>query len=327
MKIWIIAEANHGRLSPVTYELIGRAQMLGAEHTLGALVISPKLDDFELAGLIDCGVDTVLTYEADFFKDFNPVSYTRCILVLNEEFHPDVILGSATTAGRTLLPYAAMKLNTGLTADCTLLAVDPANGKLLQTRPAIGGNIMATIKTPDTLPQMATIRPHSNAPCQRNHSRHGGILRRTAPAGWQDTTQRVLDFIPDNSTFDLSSAETIVVVGRGIKKAETLNMIREFADLIGAALGASREVIDRGWLPYHCQIGLSGKTVTPKLYIGLGVSGAIQHLAGMQTSEKIIAVNTDPEAQIFSIADVGIVGNLNDVVPQLIQQYKKQGSL
>ena len=221
------------------------------------------------------------------------------------------------------MPYVAAKADAGLTADCTVLDIEPETGNLLQTRPAIGGNILATIKTPCHRPQMATVRPRSTKPAPRQPGRKGRIIRRPAPSELLGSRMRRVDFIPSTDQHGLQDADIVVAVGRGIKKGENVKLVAPLVQALGAALGASRDAVDRGWLSYPHQIGLSGKTVTPKLYLGLGVSGSIQHLAGMQTSETIVAVNSDPDAQIFRVADFGIVGDLFDVVPVLVERIKK----
>ncbi|MCY2924889.1 MAG: electron transfer flavoprotein subunit alpha/FixB family protein, partial [Planctomycetota bacterium] len=198
----------------------------------------------------------------------------------------------------------------------------PASGGLLQTRPAIGGNIMATIRTSEHRPQMATVRPHSMRPAERSPGRTGQIVRVAPPGDLPAGGMRRVGFIANEETHPLTDADAVVAVGRGIKKADNIPLAQMLADALDAALGASRDVVDRGWLSYPHQIGLSGKTVTPRLYVGLGVSGSIQHLAGMQTAETIIAVNSDPDAQIFHVADVGIVGSLFDVVPVLVKKIR-----
>ncbi|MBR4221452.1 MAG: electron transfer flavoprotein subunit alpha/FixB family protein, partial [Victivallales bacterium] len=189
------------------------------------------------------------------------------------------------------------------------------------------GNIMAPIKTPNHRPQMATVRPRSTPPAKPVVGRRGTIHRLTPPPEWNTSHATLISATPVDESQELSAATKVVVVGRGIKKPENLPMARELANLLGAALGATREVVDRGWLPYSCQIGLSGRTVTPELYVGLGVSGAIQHLAGMQTAKRIVAVNTDSEAQLFSLADLAIVGSIMDVVPALNAKLRKGGTL
>ena len=326
MKVCIIAEAYNHRLLPISFELLTRALAL-APGDVGALVVSDGLPDAELERLVAAGADTVLSYEADFLARFRPEPYCEALMAAVKQYSPEIIIGGATTSGRTWLPYAAMRLQTGLTADCTELAIDSESGLLLQTRPAIGGNIMATIKTPKHRPQMATIRPHSTPPAPELSGRKGEIRRFAAPSEWGRSALSLVSSTPIDERQELSSARRIVAVGRGIRKPENLPMVKELASLLGAAVGATREVVDRGWLPYSCQIGLSGRTVTPDLYVGLGVSGAIQHLAGMQTAKRIVAVNTDSEAQIFSLADLAIVGSLHDVVPKLIEKIRNGGEI
>jgi electron transfer flavoprotein alpha subunit len=209
------------------------------------------------------------------------------------------------------MPYVAVKAHAGLTADCTGLDIEEETNNLLQTRPAIGGNIMATIKTPKFRPQMS-----------RQRNRKGKILRLVPSKESLNSRIARMDFIANEEEQSLGEADIVVVVGRGIKKAENIPLVRRLADSLGAALGASRDVIDRGWLSYPHQVGLSGQTISPKLYIGIGVSGAIQHLAGMQTSESIVAINSDPDAPIFRVADFGIVGDLFEAVPVLTKQIK-----
>lgn len=327
MKICITAEAYEHKLLPISFELLTRALKLAPNGGIGALVLSTGLEDRELEKLIACGADEVVSYEAPWLQPFRPEPYCQALTKTVKDFGPEIILGGATSTGRTWLPYSAMRMQTGLTADCTELSIEEGTGLLLQTRPAIGGNIMATIKTPNHRPQMATVRPRSTRPAQPIAGRTGVIHRFTPPAEWQASHSTLISATPVDESQELSCAERVVVVGRGIKKPENLPMVKELASLLGAALGATREVVDRGWLPYSCQIGLSGRTVTPDLYVGVGVSGAIQHLAGMQTSKRIVAINLDAEAQIFSLADLGIVGNLLDVVPALNAQLRAGGKL
>lgn len=221
------------------------------------------------------------------------------------------------------MPVVAVKAGAGLTADCTVLDIEEGTGNLLQTRPAIGGNIMATIKTPEHRPQMATVRPRSTQPATRQAGRKGQVVRLKAPKELLASRIRRAGFVPNPEEHGLADADLVVAVGRGIKKAENLPLVQKLAGVLGAALGATRDVVDRGWLSYPHQIGLSGKTVTPKLYVGVGASGSIQHLAGMQTAETIVAINIDPEAQIFRVADFGIVGNLFNVLPVLTEKLSK----
>jgi len=316
--IWILAEQREGRIQDISLELLTRGQELQAQRgcRLNAMVFGAEISDDELQRLIDCGADRVVFVRAAELDFFRVEPHAQCMLELIEEFRPEVILAGATSTGRTLMPYVAVKTHSGLTADCTLLEYERGSGNLLQTRPAIGGNIMATIRTPEHRPQMATVRPKSARRAEAVKGRTGEITIRS-PLGKLKSRIERIRIIPADEDISLQDAERVVVVGRGIRKAENLPLIRAFADEISAALGATREVVDRGWLPYSHQVGLSGKTITPKLYIAVGVSGAIQHLAGIQTAENIIAVNSDPEAQIFKVADLGIVGDLFEVIPEL----------
>ncbi|QSH40822.1 electron transfer flavoprotein subunit alpha/FixB family protein [Lentisphaerota bacterium ZTH] len=323
--IWIVAEQHQGKVAGISFELLTRGLALAAKsgQKLCAMLFGHNIEESGLQELIDRGADMVAVIDAPELKNFLVEPYSQCMLEILRKYEPQIVLAGATSSGRTVLPYVAMTAHTGLTADCTELDIEPESGLLLQTRPAIGGNIMATIKCPDFRPQMATIRPRSTPQAPRLAGRAGTIERLPLPEKAKFSRVRFDRFIPEEEEFNLQDAERIVVVGRGIKKAENLPLIRELADALGAAVGATREVIDRGWLSYPHQIGLSGKTVTPKFYFAVGVSGAIQHLAGMQTSETIVAVNSDPEAQIFQVADFGIVGNLFEVLPPLIEKIKR----
>jgi electron transfer flavoprotein alpha subunit len=204
-----------------------------------------------------------------------------------------------------------------------VLDIEPETGNLLQTRPAIGGNILATIKTPRHRPQMATVRPRSTRPAPRQARRKGEVVRLAAPAALLASRIRRTGFLPHEDIHSLQDADVVVTVGRGVKKGENIKLVWPLVEALDASLGATRDVVDRGWLSYPHQVGLSGKTVTPKLYVALGVSGSIQHLAGMQTAETIVAVNSDADAQIFRVADFGIVGDLFDVVPVLVKRLQE----
>ena len=317
--IWILAEQHAGKIQRISFELLTRGLKLKEKRNceLSAVIFGENLADEELQSLLDCGADKVIVMKSPLFAHFLVEPWATAMYSLIKEERPEIIIAGATSTGRTLMPYVAMKVRCGLTADCTELDIEPDTNNLLQTRPAIGGNIMATIKTPDLRPQIATIRPHSTKPAIPARSGKGEIIRKSADANLSPGSIKRTGFIPNEEELSIQDADCVVVIGRGIKKAENIQLIRDFANSLNAALGASREVIDRGWLTYSHQIGLSGKTISPKLYIGIGVSGAIQHLAGMQTAEKIVAINTDPDAQIFKVADFGIVGDLFEVIPSL----------
>ncbi len=323
--VWILAEQSGGRVQRISHELLTRGRELaekrGAE--LVAIIFGRKISDDDLQELIERGADSVLATEAAQLEHFLLEPYAACMQKLIEDRKPEIVIAGATTTGRTLMPYVAVRVNAGLTADCTVLDIEPETGNLLQTRPAIGGNILATIKTPRHRPQMATVRPRSTPPAERNTTRTGRIERLKPPAELLESRIKRVDFVAAEAEHGIQTADLVVAVGRGIKKAENIPLAQSLADSLSAALGATRDVVDRGWLSYPHQIGLSGKTITPKLYLGIGASGSIQHLAGMQTSETIIAINSDPDAQIFRVADFGIVADLFEVVPALTKKIRE----
>ena len=318
--VWILAEQSAGRVQRISNELLTRGRDLADKRktSLTAVIFGKDVDGGDLQDLIDRGADGVIAMESPELEHFLVEPYARCMLKLIADHRPEIVIAGATSTGRTLMPYVAVAANAGLTADCTGLDIEEGTGNLLQTRPAIGGNIMATIKTPNHRPQMATVRPHSTRPAPPRPGRKGRIIRLEAPAELPASRVRRVGFIPNTEKHGLAEAQRVVAVGRGIKKAENLKIVAPLVEALDAALGASRDVVDRGWLSYPHQIGLSGKTITPKLYVGVGVSGSIQHLAGMQTSETIVAINNDGDAQIFRVADFGIVGDLFEVVPALV---------
>ncbi|OQY17115.1 MAG: electron transfer flavoprotein subunit alpha [Desulfobacteraceae bacterium 4572_35.1] len=323
--VWILAEQSDGQVQRISYELLTRGRDLADKRStdLTAMIFGSDINAEDLQELIDCGADRVITMEAAALRHFLVEPYAACMLKIIEDYRPEIIIAGATSTGRTLMPYVAIKAHAGLTADCTVLDIEEDTGNLLQTRPAIGGNILATIKTPQHRPQMATVRPRSTKPAIKQDSRVGEIIRLKAPAECLASRINRVDFIPDESEHGLQEADVVVAVGRGIKKGENLSLTEPLCGSLEAALGATRDVVDRDWLSYPHQIGLSGKTVNPKLYLAFGISGTIQHLAGMQTSETIVAVNTDPDAQIFNVADFGIVGDLFEVLPVLTERINK----
>ncbi len=323
--VWIVGEQSEGRVQRISHELLTRGRELAdkRETDLTAVVLGNDIDADDLQGLIDRGADRVLTMEAPELEHFLVEPYTACMMQLIERHRPEIIIAGATSTGRTLMPYLAIRADAGLTADCTVLDIEPETGNLLQTRPAIGGNILATIKTPEYRPQMATVRPRSTRPAEPQPGRGGEIDRQTAPKELLGSRVRRVDFVPDESEHGLAEADVVVSVGRGIKKGENVTVVEPLAESLDAALGASRDAVDRGWMSYPHQVGLSGQTVSPKLYVAVGVSGSIQHLAGMQTAETIVAINNDPEAQIFRVADFGIVGDLFEIVPAIAEKLRE----
>lgn len=320
----VIGEQRGGELHPVTYELLARgrvlADKLGVE--VSCTLLGHEVERFA-EGIIQRGADTVYVADTAVLRHFLPRPYSAVLTGLIREAKPEIVLAAATTQGRTIMPLIAARLDTGLTADCTGLDIDPEDRLLLQTRPAIGGNVMATIKTPTARPQMATVRPKSAKPLPPDPTREGKVILTDYCEGALETCEKLVEFVKDTTQdVNVQDADIIVCGGKGLKTRDNFSMIEELASLMGAAIGATRDVVDLGWMGYPHQIGLSGKTVSPKLYIAVGLSGSVQHLAGMQTSETIVAINKDPDAQIFKVADFGIVGDLFDIVPELIAKLK-----
>ncbi|MGQ9556947.1 MAG: electron transfer flavoprotein subunit alpha/FixB family protein [Desulfurispora sp.] len=322
--VFVLGEQKDGQIRSVTYELLNRGRTLA--DRLGTFLACVILGDEvrNLSELLYRGADKVFYIKHPSLANFLPGTYTNALVQLFLEEKPDIVVAAASTTGRTVMPLVAAKLLTGLTADCTVLDIDPQEKILLQTRPAIGGNIMATIKTPCTRPQMATVRPKSCPPAARDESRTGEIIEKCYADAIFNTPERFVQFIRDLSReVDIQEADIIVAGGKGLKNREGFKLVEELAAVLGAGVGATRDAVELGWISYPHQIGLSGKTVAPRLYIAVGISGKIQHLAGMQTSEIIVAINKDPEAQIFKVADIGIVADAFDVLPALIRELKK----
>lgn len=322
--VWILAEERDGHLQSIGHELLTRGRDLADKRgvELSALLVGGPVDEADLEELIARGADRVIACEHPALAAFLVEPFCRIMQAMIAKYRPEIIIAGATSLGRTLMPYVAVKARAGLTADCTVLDIEPETGNLLQTRPAIGGNILATIKTPDARPQMATVRPKSTRPAPKQAGRTGEIIRETVEDSLLASATTMVERVKSDDEVNVSEAARVVAGGRGFKTAEKFQAVYELAEVLQAAVGASRDAVDRAWITYPHQVGLSGKTVTPDLYLALGISGAIQHLAGMQTAETIIAVNNDPDAQIFSVADYGIVGDLNEVLPVLTEKLK-----
>jgi len=327
--VWTIAEAANGKLKSVSYELLARGRSLAdaCGEQLVSVLMGANVSEAELTTLIQHGADLVISVQDPDLEAFIVETYSNVLIDLVQQMKPNIILAGATNNGRTLMPHVAMRLHTGLTADCTDLQIDLTTGDLLQTRPAIGGNILATIKTPKHRPQMATVRPRSTQPLPADPSRAGRIQQISLKPELVDKRVKLLSFEAEAADeSNLQDSDVIVSGGRGMKKGDNFQLLHDLASLLGGKVGASRDAVDRGWARYPQQVGLSGKTVLPKLYIALGISGAIQHLAGMKTAETIVAVNTDPNAAIFQVADFGIVGDAFQVLPELISRLEERKS-
>ena len=324
--VWTIAEENHGKIREVSYELLTRGKKLAKKLgvKLASVLIGSGISDDELHQLIYRGADKVYVIDSPQLKYFIVENYSNVLVDIINKYRPEIIIAGASTSGRTLMPHVAVRTGAGLTADCTGLDIEEKTNNLLQTRPAIGGNILATIKTPDSRPQMATVRVKSTKPSPVDKSRTGEIVKiklkdelidgRVERIGFKETEEEAVN---------IQDADIIVSGGKGLKKEENFTLIKKLAGNLGGVVGASRDAVDRGWISYPHQVGLSGKTVSPKLYIAIGISGAIQHLAGIKTADNIIAINSDPDAQIFKVADFGIVGDLFEVVDLLNERLAK----
>jgi electron transfer flavoprotein alpha subunit len=284
-----------------------------------------EIPETESEALIARGADRVYLLDDPALAHFLVQPYAHALKHLVETDEPEVFIAAATTTGRTVMPYLSALVHAGLTADCTGLAIDPETDNLLQTRPAIGGNIMATILTPKARPQMATVRPNSAPPTEADSRRTGEVVLVDLPTEALDTAMRQEAEKRDApGQVALSDAELVVSGGRGLGKAENFALLEALAEALGGTVAASRAAVDRGWQPYPRQVGLSGKTISPRLYLACGISGAIQHLAGMQTAEHIIAINSDPDAQIFQVADLGIVGDLFQILPAVLERLEEK---
>lgn len=325
--VWTIAEARDGALRQVSFELLTRGRKLADKRdtTLSSVVLASGISDETVRELIKRGADRVYVVDDPALAHFTAETFSNVLVKLIDTYKPEIIIAAATTSGRTLMPHVSMRTHAGLTADCTDLDIEDGTGNLLQTRPAIGGNILATIKTPEFRPQMSTVRPRSTKPAPVDPSRTGEIVRLSFDPALRDDRVRRIDFkANEGEDVDIQAADVVVSGGKGLKKAENFALIRELAENLGGAIGASRDAVDRAWIGYPHQVGLSGKTVTPKLYVAAGISGAIQHLAGMKTAETIVAINSDPDAQIFRVADYGIVGDLFEILPLLNERLSRE---
>jgi electron transfer flavoprotein alpha subunit len=322
--IWIYAEQRHGEISPVVYELLNEARRLAQklEVPLSAILIGDRIEA-KAHDLIQHGADKVYVYDDPVFAEFQDDPYSDVLSHLIEEEKPEIVLMGATNIGRSFASRVAARIYTGLTADCTGLEVDLATRNLLQTRPAFGGNIMATILTPRHRPQMATVRHKVFKPAPLDASRTGEIIKKHVdPAGIRNRT-RFLEFVKDTTArVNLAEADIICAGGRGLARAEGFKLIEELADCLGGAVGATRGAVDEGWIPYSHQVGQTGRTVSPKIYFACGISGQIQHLVGMGSSEVIVAINLDATAPMMKIATYALQGDVYEVVPWIIKKVR-----
>lgn len=324
--VWVFAEQVDGELRPVAFELMGKGRDLADRRgtTLSVVLLGDRLD-WAVAALRHSPVDRIYVVEDPSLAHYRSEPYAAALAELIKQEQPEIVLCGATSVGRSFLPRVAALVETGLTADCTGLDIDESEGLLLQTRPAFGGNIMATIICPRHRPQMATVRPKVLSPLKPGLGNGAEVIRFTPSAGALECPVEVLDVcIEQADTARIAEADVIVAGGRGVGSVQGFQVIHELARALGGGVGASRAVVDAGWMPYHHQVGQTGKTVQPKLYIACGISGAVQHLVGMQSAGTIVVVNRDPRAPIFRVADFGLVGDLHVIVPRLTQAIARR---
>ena len=323
--VWIIVEYNMGKVAPVSWELLGEGRKLADAVGCGlSAVITGYQVDSVIPQAFAYGAEKVYTIDHSLLQDYRTEPYMEAITSLVTKYRPEIILMGATSMGRDVFPAVATKLQTGLTADCTVLGIDPESNILLQTRPAFGGNIMATILCRTRRPQMATVRPRVMKMPEKVSGREGEVICEEFNFNETDFHSKVIEFIPsDAGNAFLDKAEIIVAVGLGIGAQRNMTIAQDLADVLGATLAGTRGAVEAGWLTHEQQVGQSGVTVRPKVYIAIGISGAIQHLVGMETSDFIIAINNDPEAAILKVANFGIVGDFFQIVPELTAEFKK----
>jgi electron transfer flavoprotein alpha subunit len=322
----VFIEQHNGAVAGVSYEMLGEGRKLADRlgEKLVAVLIGCAMQK-PAEELIKYGADTVCYSDGGDLVRFSDERYAGIVADFIVQTKPAIFLAGATAIGRSFVPKVAARVYGGLTADCTKLEIDVDKRLLLGTRPAFGGNLMATIICPHHRPQMATVRHKVMKPAVRDERRTGNVVIKKFENGTVADRARILDFVKEmESTVNIAEADIIVAGGRGIGKPENFALLRELAQTLGGAVGASRAAVDAGWIPYSHQVGQTGKTVCPKLYIACGISGSLQHMAGMQSSEHIIAINRDPAADIFQIADLGVVGDVTQVVPALTKAFKEK---
>ena len=319
--VWVFAEQRAGELLNVSIELLGEGKKIANELNteLTAVLLGKDVDNIAET-LVKYGADNVLYGDSELLEVYTTDGYTKVICDLISEKKPEILLIGATNIGRDLGPRISSRVHTGLTADCTRLDVDLENRRLMQTRPAFGGNLMATIICPNHRPQMSTVRPGVMEKAVYDENRSGNIEKFSPDLKAEDIKAKVIDTVKAKKAIvKLEEANIIVAGGRGLGNSEGFKLVEELAEKLDGVVGASRATVDAGWIDQSHQVGQTGKTVRPTVYIACGISGAIQHLAGMQDSDIIIAINKDKDAPIFKVADYGIIGDVYEVLPELIE--------
>lgn len=317
--VWVIGEQREGKTHPVTIELVGEGRKL-ADKLGKKLVVVLAGDNIEsnVDELLHYGVDKVYYLKHELLKHFSTEGLTKAVSDLILERKPEIVLVGATSLGRDIAPRIAGRIGTGLTADCTSLEIDTTDNKILQTRPAFGGNLMATIVCPNNRPQMSTVRP--GVMQKSEYVEEASELVKVRPTlTSEDIIAKIVEVVKaDKEGVSLGDAEIIVAGGRGLGNEENYGLVKKLAETLGGTYAASRAAVENGWADPDRQVGQTGTTVRPKVYIACGISGAIQHLAGMSESECIVAINKNPEAPIFQVAHFGLVGDATKIIPELI---------
>ena len=324
--VWVYAEQRHGEISSVVYELLNKGSELAKSLNvpLSAVLIGSNISA-KAQDLIKRGADKVYVYDDPILAEFQDDPYSCILADLIKEEKPEIVLMGATNIGRSFASRVAAKIYTGLTADCTALEIDMQTRNLMQTRPAFGGNIMATILTPNHRPQMATVRHKVFKEAQVQEGRTGEVINKTINAQTIINRTKFLGFFKDETAdINISDADIIVSGGRGLGNPEGFKLIKELADLLGGAVGASRAAVDSDWIAYSHQVGQTGRTVAPKIYIACGISGQIQHLVGMSSSDTIIAINKDKECPMVKSATYSLIGDLYEIIPAIIKELKNR---
>ena len=324
--VWVFAEQRDNKIQPVVFELLAKSKQIAAalKTDITAVLLGQNVESLA-SDLIAHGANQVIVSDDPLFKSFNTDAYTVQIAKLLNDNKPEVVFFGATNNGRDLAPRLAAVVDTGLTADCTQLDVDEETSKLLMTRPAFGGNLMATIICPEHNPQMATVRPGVFTAEEANPGLTGDIITVETYVKPEQVIVKVVEEIKEKaSDVDITEATVLVSGGRGLGSPEGFKLLQQLADVLDGTLAASRAAVDEGWIGHDHQVGQTGKTVQPDLYIAVGISGAIQHLAGMSNARTIIAINKDPEAAIFKSAHYGIVGDYKEVIPAMIKAIESK---
>ena len=323
--VWVFAEQREGKLMPVVIELLGEAKKLATEigTDVSAVLCGENVDDLTQE-LFAYGADKVYLADHSELKNYRTDAYTKVIQEAINLYKPEIILLGATHIGRDLGPCLAVRCDTGLTADCTKLEIDPEDKKIRQTRPAFGGNLMATIICPNHRPQMSTVRPGVMDKAEYVAGREGVAIRLDVSFADNEIRTKIIEIVKQAGELaSLTDAEFIVSGGMGLGKQEGFELLKKLADKLGGTVGSSRACVDSGWIDHSYQVGQTGTTVKPKIYFACGISGAIQHLAGMQSSDYIIAINKNENAPIFEVADYGIVGDLYEVIPVILEELNQ----